>query len=618
MNKYPIGTVGLLVDNIKHSATYCCVFDTCEDKSGWGEVSIQAARNLGYEYSRSKSPSGNFTIYIDTSAMPNYDKLEGQKAFVSKKSSNNKSSRMSTEPAPEYTPPADNQSSPGSSTNGGGVTSNGTNGWTTSGTDIQGLIDKIGEQAFGIIEQSFNELTAYGSAVSGSYIIRDSINWDFLKYFIVTLDRNSPTPKYDVWKKNNVSGVIIEAGYLYNSAHKEVYYRNPKIHEQCVFAEKSKVPFGLYCVCKARTLEEARKEIYQLSFCIRKYPPVLGMWVRFQLAKSVTENDKIVDYYLEQFKILGVYGKNGIIANMTELKNISWEKKHYKNWVLWLDEHVSNINDVEKLLEPEMFTIGTSKQLTYNPNGVLIGTGDSEIGNKVVAAAKSVLGKPYVWGAAGPNSFDCSGLIAWCYKQAGFDKGRTTAQGFYNMCTKISASQLRPGDMLFKGSSTSNITHCGIFVGNGSAIHAPHTGDVVKYVQSSYFKYCGTVLPQSTSGRSGSIKPTAAYTGDTMSWKGYRIKRQACNPTTGVWNFNGHVETYYSQRVLPGGGLSIPGRHVNRQDGTIRDANEYIVLARPERIPSMKKGDCIMTSLGAGKFYDMNSGSDRVDIYTDW
>lgn len=462
-------------------------------------VSSQALRNLSYDDSQISegiTPVGNFTIYIDTSAMPYYSELSGYKANTVKQPVF-ASTRMSKDPVPEYTPPSTSRND---SISVGGVNTNGTQGWTTSGTDIQGLVDKIGQQAFGAIEQMMNGLTAYGAASSGQYLMRESINWDYLNYYVVTLDRNSPTPNYKQWKKNNVAGVIVEAGYLYNSSHVEVYYRNPKIHEQCIFAEKSKVPFGLYCICKARNLEEAQKEIYQLSFCIRKYPPVLGMWVRFQLTKSISENDKIVDYYLEQMKILGLYGKIGILANMTELKNISWEKKHYKNWVLWLDEHVKDIGQVEKLLEPEMFTIGTSRQLEYAPNGVLVGTGTSEGG-----------------------------------------------------------------------------------------------------------------------GQSGSsIRPTSPYTDNTMNWKGYRIKRQACNPTTGVWNFNGHVETYYSQRVLPGGGLKIPGRHVNKSDGTVRDVDNYIVLARPELISTMRRGDCIMTSLGAGKFYDTNAGSTRVDIYTDW
>lgn len=81
----------------------------------------------------------------------------------------------------------------------------------------------------------------------------------------------------------------------------------------------------------------------------------------------------------------------------------------------------------------------------------------------------------------------------------------------------------------------------------------------------------------------------------------------------GVNYFNGQKETYYSQRVLPGGGLDIPGRHV-ASDGTIRDDADYIVVASDRQ----SKGETGMCSLGAYKVYDTGVGHDGIDIYTDW
>lgn len=77
--------------------------------------------------------------------------------------------------------------------------------------------------------------------------------------------------------------------------------------------------------------------------------------------------------------------------------------------------------------------------------------------------------------------------------------------------------------------------------------------------------------------------------------------------------YNGHIETWYSQRVLPGGGLNIPGRHV-ASDGTIRDKDNYICVASD----NLPKGSTIMTSLGMGKVYDTGVGHSGIDIYTDW
>lgn len=86
-------------------------------------------------------------------------------------------------------------------------------------------------------------------------------------------------------------------------------------------------------------------------------------------------------------------------------------------------------------------------------------------------------------------------------------------------------------------------------------------------------------------------------------------------PQKGVVYYNGHRETYYSQRVLPGTGLKIPGRHV-ASDGTIRDADGYIVLAADWS--EYPKGTIVQTSLGAGKVYDTGCAKGTIDLYTDW
>lgn len=103
-----------------------------------------------------------------------------------------------------------------------------------------------------------------------------------------------------------------------------------------------------------------------------------------------------------------------------------------------------------------------------------------ELLNKVVEEAKKHLNAPYVWGAQGPNTFDCSGLVAFCYNQAGFKHERTTAQGYYEMCEKITTPEV--GDLVFFRipGDPQGCHHIGIYVGNNKMIHAPKTGDVVK------------------------------------------------------------------------------------------------------------------------------------------
>lgn len=97
-------------------------------------------------------------------------------------------------------------------------------------------------------------------------------------------------------------------------------------------------------------------------------------------------------------------------------------------------------------------------------------------------AAYGKLGRPYVWGAEGPDSFDCSGLVQWAFAQAGIKLPRVTHQqwaaGF-----QVPLAQAQPGDLLFWRYDPTNpeyISHVAIYWGNGQMLHAPRTGDVVK------------------------------------------------------------------------------------------------------------------------------------------
>ncbi|QIJ62890.1 C40 family peptidase [Streptomyces sp. JB150] len=94
-----------------------------------------------------------------------------------------------------------------------------------------------------------------------------------------------------------------------------------------------------------------------------------------------------------------------------------------------------------------------------------------------VAAARSALGKPYVWGAAGPGGFDCSGLMQWSYAQAGVSLPRTS-QAQRAAGRQVPLSQARPGDLV---TYRSDASHVGMYVGNGQVIHAPYPGAPVRY-----------------------------------------------------------------------------------------------------------------------------------------
>ena len=108
----------------------------------------------------------------------------------------------------------------------------------------------------------------------------------------------------------------------------------------------------------------------------------------------------------------------------------------------------------------------------------------------MIQEAEKYLGYPYVWGGASPaTSFDCSGYVSWVLNHSGWSVGRQTAQGLCNLCTPISASIAKPGDLVFfKGTyKTNGVSHVGIYVGNGMMIHC---GDPIKYasLNTSYWQ----------------------------------------------------------------------------------------------------------------------------------
>ncbi|MFF9894276.1 NlpC/P60 family protein [Streptomyces longispororuber] len=102
------------------------------------------------------------------------------------------------------------------------------------------------------------------------------------------------------------------------------------------------------------------------------------------------------------------------------------------------------------------------------------------------AAAQSKIGSPYVYGASGPSSFDCSGLTSWAYAQAGVSIPRTS-QAQANAGTRIySQSDLKVGDLvIFYG----DLHHVGFYAGNGQVLHAPRTGAVVRYESINNMPY---------------------------------------------------------------------------------------------------------------------------------
>jgi peptidoglycan DL-endopeptidase CwlO len=112
----------------------------------------------------------------------------------------------------------------------------------------------------------------------------------------------------------------------------------------------------------------------------------------------------------------------------------------------------------------------------------------TNVGTTALRAALTQRGKPYVWGAAGPDSYDCSGLVEWAFAQEGISLPHYTGS-LWNSGMHVSRADLEPGDLVF---FFADISHVGIWIGNGLMVDAPSTGQVVQ-VQPLFDDYVGAV-----------------------------------------------------------------------------------------------------------------------------
>ena len=121
---------------------------------------------------------------------------------------------------------------------------------------------------------------------------------------------------------------------------------------------------------------------------------------------------------------------------------------------------------------------------SYNPPA-----SNSSKAQAVVNLAYSKIGSPYVWGAEGPNSFDCSGLTSYVFRNAAGVSLPRTSSAQAGFGKTVSRANLQPGDLVFFNTNGSGVSHVGIYVGGGKMVHAPSSGKSVTTadINSSYY-----------------------------------------------------------------------------------------------------------------------------------
>ncbi|MFJ9540399.1 NlpC/P60 family protein [Streptomyces sp. NPDC101225] len=130
---------------------------------------------------------------------------------------------------------------------------------------------------------------------------------------------------------------------------------------------------------------------------------------------------------------------------------------------------------------------GSAPRTGLQPSGSAAAEAPTSRAAAAVSYAYSKLGSPYVWGATGPNAFDCSGLVQAAYQSAGISLPRTTYAQI-DAGRRVSRSELAPGDLVF---FYSGISHVGIYVGNGQMIHAPNPSAPVRLAPIDEMPFAG-------------------------------------------------------------------------------------------------------------------------------
>ncbi len=185
------------------------------------------------------------------------------------------------------------------------------------------------------------------------------IDYTKINPYIVVLDKDTPENiDLEEYKQNGVVGAIVEAGYLYDiNHHKMNQFQQVNLVNQLNMLIGANFNFGYYFTARAANISEARSEIYELSFVIRRNSPALGVWIKLELLSTeISVNDTIVQCYQDQLIRLGLIGKIGFYTTKESLAKISWNK-FQDNWYLWIIEHVDSTSELQQLLDPTFFDI---------------------------------------------------------------------------------------------------------------------------------------------------------------------------------------------------------------------------------------------------------------------
>ena len=204
-----------------------------------------------------------------------------------------------------------------------------------------------------------------------------------------------------------------------------------------------------------------------------------------------------------------VFGAENFADFLSRISGVNEITEYDNELIEELANYKKQIDKEQKKIETEKDNLTTSKNTGGNTSNSSSGSnssnsgnsgsttpstpsnGSASVGTSIVNYALSKQGHDYVWGATGPNTFDCSGLVYWSHRQAGVMIPRYTSSGMNSAGKYVSRSDMQPGDVILfsNNGAASGIHHVGIYIGGNKMVHAPRTGDVVKITSLSSAYY---------------------------------------------------------------------------------------------------------------------------------
>lgn len=201
-------------------------------------------------------------------------------------------------------------------------------------------------------------VSAAGAAITGSVTpIIDLIDYKQINQYAATVDMSVKDIDIKPLRNIGVTYICVEIGLTYDAAHNEMQrFRNPNLDTIIRRAKAADMPYALYAEVSGRNNAEIDKEIYNIRLAVQKYAPPIGLWIKpAYVTNSVSDNDARLERYYKQFVRMGLTGKVGLYCTKTLLEKFTWKGKWCDLFYFWMDDHVSDLDELNRLLIPEFF-----------------------------------------------------------------------------------------------------------------------------------------------------------------------------------------------------------------------------------------------------------------------